>query len=71
MNTIVLSRSVRDAISALDILVSNKEHAELELRVTSRWNPLRRLELTDTINQLSKEISAIQAQLAITPSCAW
>ena len=71
MNTIVLSRSVRDAISALDTLTSQKERAELELKVTSRWNPLRRLELTDTINQLSKEISAIQAQLAIAPSCAW
>lgn len=68
---VYINSAVRDAFSALDTLTSQKERAELELRVTSRWNPIRRLELTDTINQLSKEISAMQSQLATTPSYAW
>lgn len=65
---IVLSRFTRNAIRDLDTLTSAKERAELELRVTSKWNPLRRLELTDTIKTLEKEISAITASLASTPS---
>ena len=68
MNNIVLTRSARAAIRDLDTLTSQKERAELELKVTSRWNPFRRLELTDTINTLEKEISAITASLAMTLS---
>lgn len=68
---VYINTAVRNAFSALDTLTSQKERAELELRVTSRWNPMRRLELQATISQLSKEISALQSQLAATPSYAW
>lgn len=63
-----LTKSTRAAIRDLDRLTSEKERAELELSVTSRWNPVRRLDLMDTISQLNKEISAITAALAATPS---
>ena len=63
-----LTKSTRAAIRDLDRLTSEKEHAELELSVTSRWNPVRRLDLMDTIKTLEKEISAITASLASTPS---
>ena len=68
---VYINSAVRNAFSALDTLTSQKERAELELRVTSRWNPMRRLELQTTISQLKKEISALQSQLATTPSYAW
>lgn len=68
---VYINTAVRNAFSALDTLTSQKERAELELRVTSRWNPMHRLELQTTISQLSKEISALQSQLATTPSYAW
>lgn len=68
MNNIFLTKSARAAIRDLDSLTSAKERAELELSVTSRWNPVRRLDLMDTISQLNKEISAITAALAVTPS---
>lgn len=65
---IFLTKSARSAIADLDRLVSEKERAELELSVTSKWNPVRRLDLMDTIKTLEKEISAITASLASTPS---
>ena len=65
---IFLTKSTRAAIRDLDALTSAKERAELELSVTSRWNPVRRLDLMDTIETLEKEISAITASLASTPS---
>ena len=65
---IFLTKSARAAIRDLDTLTSQKERAELELSVTSRWNPVRRLDLMDTIKTLEKEISAITASLASTPS---
>lgn len=65
---IFLTKSARAAIRDLDALTSAKERAELELSVTSRWNPVRRLDLMDTIKTLEKEISAITASLASTPS---
>jgi len=65
---IFLTKSARAAIRDLDALTSAKERAELELSVTSRWNPVRRLDLMDTIKTLEKEISAITAALAATPS---
>ena len=68
MNNIFLTKSARAAIRDLDALTSEKERAELELRVTSKWNPIRRLDLMDTIKTLEKEISAITASLASTPS---
>ena len=68
MNNIFLTKSTRAAIRDLDALTSEKERAELELSVTSKWNPVRRLELMDTIKTLEKEISAITASLASTPS---
>lgn len=67
MNNIFLTKSARAAIRDLDALTSEKERAELELRVTSKWNPVRRLDLMDTIKTLEKEISAITAALASTP----
>lgn len=63
-----LTKSTRAAIRDLDRLTSEKERAELELSVTSKWNPIRRLDLMDTIMNLEKEISAITASLASTPS---
>lgn len=63
-----LTKSTRAAIRDLDRLTSEKERAELELSVTSKWNPVRRLDLMDTIKTLEKEISAITASLASTPS---
>lgn len=63
-----LTKSTRAAIRDLDRLTSEKERAELELSVTSKWNPIRRLDLMDTIMNLEKEISAITAALASTPS---
>ena len=68
MYNIFLTKSSRAAIRDLDRLVSEKERAELELSVTSKWNPIRRLDLMDTIKTLAKEISAITASLAMTPS---
>lgn len=68
---VYINSAVRNAFAALDTLTSQKERAELELCVTSRWNPMRRLELSATISQLDKEISAVQSQLAATPSYAW
>lgn len=68
MNNIFLTKSTRAAIRDLDALTSEKERAELELSVTSIWNPVRRLDLMDTIKTLEKEISAITASLASTPS---
>ena len=68
MNNIFLTKSTRAAIRDLDALTSEKERAELELSVTSKWNPIRRLDLMDTIKTLEKEISAITASLASTPS---
>ena len=68
MNNIFLTKSTRAAIRDLDRLTSEKERAELELSVTSKWNPIRRLDLMDTIKTLEKEISAITASLASTPS---
>lgn len=68
MNNIFLTKSTRAAIRDLDALTSEKERAELELSVTSNWNPVRRLDLMDTIKTLEKEISAITASLASTPS---
>lgn len=68
MNNIFLTKSARAAIRDLDALTSAKERAELELSVTSKWNPVRRLDLMDTIKTLEKEISAITASLASTPS---
>lgn len=68
MHNIFLTKSARAAIRDLDALTSAKERAELELSVTSRWNPVRRLDLMDTIKTLEKEISAITASLAATPS---
>lgn len=65
---IFLTKSARAAIRDLDALTSEKERAEFELSVTSRWNPVRRLDLMDTISRLDKEISAITAALAATPS---
>ena len=65
---IFLTKSARAAIRDLDALTSEKERAELELSVTSKWNPVRRLDLMDTIKTLNKEISAITAALAATPS---
>lgn len=65
---IFLTKSTRAAIRDLDRLTSEKERAELELSVTSKWNPIRRLDLMDTIKTLEKEISAITASLASTPS---
>ena len=63
-----LTKSTRAAIRDLDRLTSEKERAELDLSVTSKWDPIRRLDLMDTIKTLEKEISAITASLASTPS---
>lgn len=68
---VYINSSVRDAFAALSDLLTQKERAEKQLSVTSRWNPLYRLELSNTISQLDKEIAALQSQLATTPSYAW
>lgn len=68
---VYINSSVRDAFAALSDLLTQKERAEKQLSVTSRWNPLYRLELSNTISQLDKEISALQSTLATTPSYAW
>lgn len=68
---VYINSSVRDAFAALSDLLTQKERAEKQLSVTSRWNPLYRLELSNTISQLDKEISALQSTLAATPSYAW
>lgn len=68
---VYINSAIRNVFSALDTLTSQKERAELELSVTSKWNPMRRLELQTTISTLDKEISALQSQLATTPSYMW
>lgn len=68
---VYINSSVRDAFAALSDLLTQKERAEKQLSVTSRWNPLYRLELSNTISQLDKEISALQSTLATTPAYAW
>lgn len=68
---VYINSSVRDAFAALSDLLRRKEYAEKQLSVASRWNPLYRLELSNTISQLDKEISALQSTLATTPAYAW
>lgn len=68
---IYVSTALRETFDALDTLLTQKERAELELKVTSRWNPLRRLELKDTINQLETQIRVINESMAATPTWAW
>jgi len=68
---VYINSNVRDTFAALSDLLSRKEAAEKQLSVASRWNPLWRLELQTTISTLDKEISALQSQLATTPSYAW
>lgn len=68
---IYVSTAMRETFAALDTLLDQKERAELELKVTSRWNPLRRLELKDTISQLETQIRVINESMAATPTWAW
>lgn len=68
---VYINSNVRSTFAALSDLLRRKEYAEKQLSVASRWNPLYRLELSTTISQLDKEISALQSQLATTPSYAW
>ena len=68
---IYVSTAMRETFAALDALLNQKERAELELKVTSRWNPMRRLELKDTISQLETQIRVINESMAATPTWAW
>ena len=68
---IYVNTAMRETFAALDTLFNQKERAELELKVTSRWNPLRRLELKDTISQLETQIRVINESMAATPTWAW
>ena len=68
---IYVSTALRETFTALDTLLTQKERAELELKVTSRWNPMRRLELKDTISQLETQIRVINESMAATPTWAW
>lgn len=68
---VYINSSVRNAFAALADLLRRKEYAEKSLSVASHWSPMYRLELKSTISQLDKEISALQSQLATTPSYAW
>lgn len=68
---IYVSTALRETFAALDTLLTQKERAELELKVTSRWNPLRRLELKDTISQLETQIRVLNESMAATPAWGW
>lgn len=70
MNVYVNS-AVRDCFAALETLLSQKEWAERELKVTSRWNPFRRQELKETIDNLDTQIRVINESMAATPAWAW
>ena len=66
-----INTAVRETIKALDTLTTQKEYWERELKVTSRWNPLRRLEIKDTLNTLDTEIRVLNESLSATPALAW
>lgn len=66
-----INTAVRETIQALDTLTTHKEYWERELKVTSRWNPLRRLEIQDTLNTLDTEIRVLNESLSATPALAW
>lgn len=66
-----INTAVRETIQALDTLTTQKEYWERELKVTSRWNPMRRLEIKDTLNALSTEIRVLNESLSATPALAW
>ena len=66
-----INTAVRETIQALDTLTTQKEYWERELKVTSRWNPLRRLEIKDTLNTLGTEIRVLNESLSATPALAW
>ena len=66
-----INTAVRETIQALDTLITQKEYWERELKVTSRWNPMRRLEIKDTLNALSTEIRVLNESLSATPALAW
>ena len=66
-----INTAVRETIQALDTLTAQKEYWERELKVTSRWNPLRRLEIKDTLNTLDTEIRVLNESLSATPALAW
>lgn len=66
-----INTAVRDCFAALETLLSQKERAELELRVTSRWNPVRRADLKDTIKNLDTQIRVLNESMAATPAWAW
>ena len=66
-----INTAVRETIQALDTLTTQKEYWERELRVTSRWNPLRRLEIQNTLDTLNTEIRVLNESLSATPALAW
>lgn len=66
-----INTAVRETIQALDTLTTQKEYWERELKVTSRWNPMRRLEIKDTLNALNTEIRVLNESLSATPALAW
>ena len=66
-----INTAVRETVCALDTLTTQKEYWERELRVTSRWNPMRRLEIQDTLNTLNTEIRVLNEALSATPALAW
>ena len=68
---VFINTAVRETMAALETLLSQKERAELELRVTSRWNPLRRADLKDTIKNLDTQIRVLNESMAATPTWAW
>ena len=66
-----INTAVRETIQALDTLTTQKEYWERELKVTSRWNPMRRLESKDTLNTLDTESRVLNESLSATPALAW
>ena len=66
-----INTAVRETVCALDTLTTQKEYWERELQVTSRWNPMRRLEIQDTLNTLNTEIRVLNEALSATPALAW
>lgn len=68
---VYINTAVRETMAALETLLSQKERAELELRVTSHWNPLRRADLKDTIKNLDTQIRVLNESMAATPAWAW
>lgn len=66
-----INTALRETFSALETLLDQKNYWERELKVTSRWNPLRRMEIQDTLHHLDAQIRIINESMAATPAWGW